>query len=94
MIDAQAAEIARLRNMTWTNGDVLKESQAEAVKLRGQLIQLRGALRRLRAGFEAGRDSAGRMFEESGNLYHEGRKVAYDQAAADVRAALSGESNG
>lgn len=91
-IDAHTAEIDRLRNMAWTNGDILKEAQAEVVKRRGQIIRLRSTLRRLGVGFEAGRDNASRMFEESGSPYHEGRKVAYDQAAADVRAALSGES--
>ncbi|MHA3905187.1 hypothetical protein ACTPOE_16905 [Castellaniella sp. WN] len=63
-IDAQTAEIARLRD----------------------------ALLRLERGFQAGRDNADEMFRGSGNVYHDGRRVAYDQAAADVRAALSGES--
>jgi len=56
--------------------------------------RMRGALRRLEKGFKAGRDNANSMFRESGNLYHNGRGVAYDQAASDVRAALAQEHGG
>jgi len=52
--------------------------------------RLRAAMQRLEKGFQAGRNNANAMFRESGNVYHEGRRVAYDQAASDVRAALSG----
>lgn len=47
IVTQAADEIDRLRNMAWTNGDILKESQAEAVKLRGRVIRLRSALRGL-----------------------------------------------
>ena len=44
-VDAQAAEIARLRNSAWTNGDILKDAQAKAAKLHGDIIGMREALR-------------------------------------------------
>ena len=69
---------------------------AKAGDLRALLAdydRMRDALRRLEKGFKAGRDNANAMFRESGNLYHEGRKVAYDQAASEVRAALAQEGS-
>ena len=43
-LEEKEAETDRLRNMAWTNGDILKESQAEAAKLRAEVAHLRAAL--------------------------------------------------
>ncbi|WP_269497735.1 hypothetical protein [Castellaniella sp. S9] len=79
-IDAQSAEIARLRNMAWTNGDILKESQAETVKLRAELAHLRAVLSQALMALEGYLPSH--------------RNDVTDRAIAVARAALSGESNG
>lgn len=55
--------------------------------------RMREALNKLRRGFVAARGNAEAMFRESGSIYHEGRRVAYDQAFTDVRAALAQEGS-
>lgn len=79
-----------LTNYQKARGDLEQALDAQTA----EIARLRDALLRLERGFQAGRDNAGKMFEESGSLYHEGRKVAYDQAASDVRAALAQEQGG
>jgi len=69
---------------------MLRLSEA-TVEKDAEIARLSAALLRLEKGFQASRNNASAMFRESGNVYHEGRRVAYDQAASDVRAALQGE---